>query len=154
MAVYKVLVLPEPVLRSKAKPVANINQGVIRLLDNMIDTMYEYDGVGLAAPQIGVSRRVVVFDVGEGPVELINPEIIEQEGEQLGLEGCLSIPDTQGQVRRANRVVVEALNRKGEMFRLQGVGLTARVIQHEIDHLDGILFIDRAESLLRNNGRI
>jgi len=154
LAVYKVLVLPDPVLRSKAKPVANINQGVIRLLDNMIDTMYEYNGVGLAAPQIGVSRRVVVFDVGEGPVELINPEIIEQEGEQLGLEGCLSIPDTQGQVRRANRVVVGALNRKGEIFRLQGVGLTARVIQHEIDHLDGILFIDRAESLLRNNGRI
>ena len=120
MAVYQVLEVPDQLLRSRAKPVKNINNGVLRLVDNMIETMYEADGVGLAAPQIGVLRRVIVFDIGQGPMELINPEIIHQEGEQVGLEGCLSVPGTHGQVKRAHRVVVQGLNRQGESVSLEG----------------------------------
>ncbi|MGI6486790.1 MAG: peptide deformylase [Syntrophomonadaceae bacterium] len=150
MAVYQVLEVPDQLLRSRAKPVKNINNGVLRLVDNMIETMYEADGVGLAAPQIGVLRRVIVFDIGQGPMELINPEIIHQEGEQVGLEGCLSVPGTHGQVKRAHRVVVQGLNRQGESVSLEGEELTARVLQHEIDHLDGILYTDRAEWVKRN----
>lgn len=152
MAAYQILVVPDTVLREKAKPVTRINQGVLRLLENMKDSLYDADGVGLAAPQIGVSRRVIVFDVGEGLVELINPEIIQQEGEQVGVEACLSIPNTRGRVKRANRVVVEALNRRGDKVRIEGEGLTARVLQHEIDHLDGILFTDRAEWVEKDRG--
>jgi peptide deformylase len=150
VAVYQVLEVPDQLLRSRAKPVKNINNGVLRLVDNMIETMYEADGVGLAAPQIGVLRRVIVFDIGQGPMELINPEIIHQEGEQVGLEGCLSVPGTHGQVKRAHRVVVQGLNRQGESVSLEGEELTARVLQHEIDHLDGILYTDRAEWVKRN----
>jgi len=145
LAAYKIIVVPDPVLREKSVPVTKFNQGLIRLLENMKDTMYEAQGVGLAAPQIGVLRRVVVYDAGCGLVELINPSIVEEEGEEAGIEGCLSIPNTRGLVRRAKRVVVEALNRYGENIRIEEEGLAARVIQHEIDHLDGVLFVDRAE---------
>lgn len=150
MAIYQVLEVPDELLRSRAKPVKNINNGVLRLVDNMLETMYDADGVGLAAPQIGVLRRVIVFDIGQGPMVLINPEIIHQEGEQVGLEGCLSVPGTHGQVKRAHRVVVQGLNRHGESVSLKGEEMMARVLQHEIDHLDGILYIDRAEWVKRN----
>lgn len=149
MAIYDILTLDNPVLREKCAQVTRINAGVHRLLDNMKDTLYAADGVGLAAPQIGVSKRVVVIDVGDGLLELINPEIIEMEGEQSGLEGCLSVPNSRGKVKRAKRVVVRSQDRNGDEFTLEGQGLLAIALQHEIDHLDGILFIDRAESVLR-----
>ncbi|MGI5911761.1 MAG: peptide deformylase [Syntrophomonadaceae bacterium] len=144
MAIYQVVTLPNEVLRLKAAPVKNINTGVIRVLDNMRDTMQAFDGVGIAAPQIGVSKRIVLIDIGDNLIELINPEIIFREGEQTGTEGCLSIPDTVGRVTRSNRVVVKALNREGKEVIHEGEQLLARAFQHEIDHLDGILFIDRA----------
>ncbi len=145
MAVYQVLTLPNQVLRSKAEPIERINSGVLRVLDNMRDTLYAEDGVGLAAPQIGISKRLVVIDIGDSQlIELINPEIIMMEGEKAGNEGCLSIPGVVGVVKRAERVKVKALNRQGEEIQVEGSDLLARALQHEIDHLDGILFIDKA----------
>ncbi len=117
----------------------------------MADTMYDAEGVGLAAPQIGILKRVIVMDVGDehGLIELINPEIIEKDGEQFGPEGCLSIPGLRGDVRRAERVKVKGLNRNGEEIVIEGRELLARCIQHEVDHLDGILYTDLAESMYR-----
>ncbi len=147
MAVYNVVTLPDEVLRQKAKPITNINAGVLRLLDNMKDTMYAFDGVGLAAPQIGVSKRIVVVDTGEEYYELINPEIIFREGEQTGSEGCLSVPGIAGIVKRAKKVIVKALDRNGQEINITANDLLARAFQHEIDHLDGILFTDIALSV-------
>lgn len=147
MAVYKIVTVPNEVLRTKAKEVVNINAGVLKLLDNMRDTMYEFDGVGLAAPQIGVLKRVVVIDPGDNYMEFINPEIIYREGEQVGREGCLSVPGVWGKVARAQKIKVRALNRNGELFEIEAEGLLARALQHEIDHLDGILFIDKATDI-------
>jgi peptide deformylase len=144
MAVYQVITTPDQVLRAKAKTVNKINDGVFRVLDNMKDTLYAENGVGLAAPQIGISKRLVVIDTGDNYLELINPEIIEAHGEQVDSEGCLSIPGIVGLVKRAERVVVKSLNRQGEEQILEGSGLLARALQHEIDHLDGILFTDKA----------
>lgn len=144
MAVYQVVTTPDQVLREKAKAVSKINEGVFRVLDNMKDTLYAENGVGLAAPQIGISKRLVVIDTGDNYMELINPEIIESHGERVASEGCLSVPGIVGLVKRAERVVVKALNRQGEEQVLEGSGLLARAFQHEIDHLDGILFIDKA----------
>lgn len=147
MAVYNIVKIGDPVLREKAKPVSSITPNIIKLLDNMKDTMYEANGVGLAAPQIGVSKRVVVIDVGEGLLELVNPEIIAMNGEEIDTEGCLSIPGIQGEVKRAAEVTVKALNREGKEFEIKGTGLLARALQHEIDHLEGILFVDRLEKM-------
>ncbi len=144
MAVYQVVTMPDEVLRARARQVSKINEGVFRVLDNMKDTLYAENGVGLAAPQIGISKRLVVIDAGDNFMELINPEIIAQEGEQTRSEGCLSVPGIVGIVQRAEKVVVKALNRQGEEMTLEGTGLLARAFQHEIDHLDGILFIDKA----------
>lgn len=144
MAVYQVVTTPDPVLRAKAKPVTKINEGVFRVLDNMKDTLYAENGVGLAAPQIGISKRLVVIDTGDNYMELINPEITDQQGEQIRSEGCLSVPGIVGIVKRAERVAVKALNRKGEEITVEGTGLLSRALQHEIDHLNGILFIDKA----------
>lgn len=143
MAVYKIITLGDPILREKAQPVRKITPNVLKLLDSMADTMYAAPGVGLAAPQIGVSKRVIVVDVGDGLVELINPEIVAAEGRDVGPEGCLSIPGVQGEVPRAARVVVRGLDRHGQEREYRAEGLFARALQHEIDHLDGILFIDR-----------
>lgn len=151
MAVYKVVVVPDEVLRGKALPVARINDGVIRVLDNMRDTLYAADGVGLAAPQIGIPKRIIVVDTGENFIELINPEILSREGSQIGREGCLSVPDTVGLVDRAKKVTVKGLNRNNEMIELAAEDLEARVLQHEIDHLDGVLFIDKAVQIKRTN---
>ncbi len=144
MAVYQIVTMPDDILRAKARSVSKINEGVFRVLDNMRDTLYAENGVGLAAPQIGVSKRLVVVDTGDNFIELINPEIVDQQGESIRSEGCLSVPGIVGIVKRAEKVVVKALNRSGEEITLEGTGLLARAFQHEIDHLDGILFIDKA----------
>ena len=149
MAIYQIVEIGSEVLREKAVPVKEITPNIAKLLDNMLDTLYDANGVGLAAPQVGVSKRVVVIDVGEGPLELINPVIIAKEGEDLDDEGCLSIPGITGQVARAAKVKVEALNRQGELQVIEGEGLLARCLQHEIDHLEGILFVDKAKKTQR-----
>lgn len=149
MAQRVIVKYPDPILREKAQPVRNINDRLLKLLDDMAETMYQAEGVGLAAPQVGVSKRVFVVDVGDehGLLEFINPEIIAKEGEQFGPEGCLSIPGVSGDVRRARKVKVRALNRHGEQFELEAEDYLARAIQHELDHLNGVLFIDLAENI-------
>ena len=149
MSVLDIRRAGDPVLKEKAKPVAKITKTVRSLLDNMVQTMQEADGVGLAAPQVGVSLRVVVIDVGEGIIELINPVIIASEGCETGTEGCLSIPGMYGEVERFTSVTVQGLDRQGAPITVQGSGLLARALQHEIDHLEGILFIERAQSVFR-----
>lgn len=143
MALRQIVKIGEPVLRKKSKVVKDINDRLIDLLDDMADTMYEADGVGLAAPQVGILKRVVVVDIGDGLIELINPEIIEAEGEYLDNEGCLSVPGESGDVLRPYRVKVRALNRFGETIEIEGEELLARAFCHEIDHLDGILYVDK-----------
>ncbi|WP_418790487.1 peptide deformylase [Phosphitispora sp. TUW77] len=150
MAVYKIVEIGDPVLREKARPVTKITPNVIKLLENMADTMYEARGVGLAAPQVGVSKRIVVVDVGEGLIELINPEIIRQEGFDTEFEGCLSVPGLTGEVQRAARVTVRALDRLGREVEYEGEKFLARAFQHEIDHLEGILFVDKAQNIKKN----
>lgn len=144
MAVREIRKKGDEVLKKKCKPVKEINDRVQELIDDMIETMYDANGVGLAAPQVGVLKRICVIDVGEGPIVLINPEKIEESSEQIqDIEGCLSIPGIYGEVKRPERVVVKALNRDGEPFTVEGTGLLARALCHEMDHLDGILFEDR-----------
>jgi peptide deformylase len=145
MAIYQIVRIGESVLKEKAQEVGKITRNIHKLLDNMADTMYEANGVGLAAPQIGVPKRVVVIDTGDGLFELINPVIIEKNGEEIDVEGCLSIPNLVGEVKRAKKVVAQALNRNGELLEYKVEGLLARAFQHEIDHLNGILFVDVAE---------
>lgn len=144
MSVYKIVTVPDPILRQKAQKVEKVNAGVLRLLDNMRDTMYAADGIGLAAPQIGVSKRVIVIDPGDQLIEMINPEIIIREGEQTAREGCLSVPDLVGWCKRAQLITVRGMNRDGEEIEIEASDLLARAFQHEIDHLDGILFPDKA----------
>jgi len=144
MAVYQIVHIGEDILREKAKEVPKITPNIHKLLDNMAETMYQANGVGLAAPQIGVSKRVIVIDAGEGLIELINPVILKQSGEETDKEACLSIPNVSGDVKRAKEVLVQALNREGELLEYEAKGLLARIFQHEIDHLEGILFVDRA----------
>ena len=132
----------DDILRKHSRKVTKFDHRLGVLLDDMADTMYEADGVGLAAPQVGVLKRVVVIDVGDGLVELVNPEIIASEGEQGGSEGCLSVPGKRGYVVRPERVTVKAQDRKGKPFELKAEGLFARAICHELDHLDGKLYID------------
>lgn len=135
---------PDPVLRQVARPVRKINASVRRLLDEMAETMRANSGVGLAAPQVGIGKRVIVVDVGEGLIELVNPEITAREGEQVGWEGCLSIPGKIGKVRRDQKVTVTGFDRHGRQRWVTGEGFLARALQHEIDHLDGRLYIDLA----------
>lgn len=145
MAIRQIAKIGEPVLRKKAKVVTKFDDKLVELLEDMADTMYEADGVGLAAPQVGILKRVVVIDIGDGLIELINPEIIETSGEQIGEEGCLSVIGESGIVRRPNVVKVRAYNRKGQLFEIEGEELLARAFCHEIDHLDGILYVDKVE---------
>jgi peptide deformylase len=147
LAIYNVLKDGDDLLRRKARPVTTITPNIIKLLDNMKDTMYYYQGVGLAAPQIGVSKRVIVLDIGEGLIEVINPEIVESEGLEQDTEGCLSVPGVAGEVSRYTCVTVKGLNRLGEEVCHQVNGFLARVFQHEIDHLEGVLFTDKAGNL-------
>ncbi|MFZ5646546.1 MAG: peptide deformylase [Bacillota bacterium] len=147
MAVYRIVLNGDEVLRERAREVPKITSNIIKLLDNMRDTMYASKGVGLAAPQIGVSKRVIVVDVGEGLIEMINPEILESRGEMTDVEGCLSIPEVVGDVKRAAEIRVRGLNRDGNEIEIRAEDFLARAFQHEIDHLDGILFIDKAENI-------
>lgn len=144
MALRNIRTYGDDILRKKSKKVETINSRTITLLNDMLETMYEADGVGLAAPQVGILKRIVVIDVGEGPIFLINPEILEVEGNIIDTEGCLSIPGKQAEVERPERVVVRSLNEKGEEITIEGKELLARALCHEIDHLDGILFVDKA----------
>lgn len=134
----------DEVLRKKSREVDVINDKIRTILKDMAETMYKLDGVGLAAPQVGILKNLVVIDAGEGLIDLINPRIVEKSGEQVRIEGCLSIPGVFGEVKRPARVVVEALNSKGETIRVEGEELLATALCHEIDHLDGILFKDKA----------
>ena len=144
MAIRNIREDGDPILRKKARPVTEFNERLFELLDDMAETMYDAPGVGLAGPQVGVLRRVVVMDVGDGLLELINPEITKTEGEQTGEEGCLSLPGLCGLVKRPMSVIVKAQNREGKWCVYKGEELKARCFCHEIDHLDGILYIDRA----------
>ena len=149
MAKLKIRTNDDPVLRKVCRPVDEINSRITTLLDDMIDTMRAADGVGLAAPQVGILRRIVVVETEPGNViELINPKIIAFAGEQEGQEGCLSVPGRAGIVKRPMHVTVRALNRKGETVEISGSGLTARAFCHELDHLDGKLYIDVASEML------
>lgn len=134
----------DPVLRKKAVPVARFNEQLHRLLDDMVETMIKAQGAGLAAPQIGISKKIIVLRDEDKILEIINPEITESEGESIDIEGCLSFPGLYGEVPRSARVAVSGQDRGGREIRISGEGFLARVLQHEIDHLHGILFVDRA----------
>ena len=144
MAILNILKEGDETLRKKSRPVTEINERILTLLDDMHETLAVADGIGLAAPQVGVLRRIVIVEVGENKYELINPEIIESSGVQEEIEGCLSVPDLFGTVKRPEYVKVRALDRNGNTFEAEGHGLLARCFCHEIDHLDGILYIDKA----------
>src|SRR5512141_2632805 len=154
MAVREIRIMGDPVLRQKAEPLAEIDAETRRLIQDMFETMYEADGVGLAAPQVGVSQRVIVIDPHEQDVKpfgLVNPVILQSAKDvERGEEGCLSIPGLKDIVERPAAVVVEGLDADGKPLHIEAEGLLARVIQHEIDHLDGILFPDRLSPLKRN----
>lgn len=144
MAILKIKEYGEPILREKALPVKEITPEILNLVKDMAETMYTDSGVGLAAPQVGVSKRIILVDEEEdGLIVLINPVIIKSEGEVVAEEGCLSVPDIYSQVKRSSKVTVKALNENGDPIEITKEGLTARALQHEIDHIDGILFIDR-----------
>lgn len=144
MAVLLIRRYGDPVLRRRASPVTEITPEIQRLIDDMVETMYDALGIGLAATQVGVPHRILVVDVGRGEARVyVNPEIVEQDGQVVGEEGCLSLPGIFADVARAKRVVVEGRDREGRPIREEAQGLMARVFQHEIDHLDGVLFIDR-----------
>jgi peptide deformylase len=145
MAIRNIRTEGDEVLRKRSKEVAVIDQKIKDLVEDMIDTMYHAEGVGLAAPQVGILKRIAVIDVYDdtGVKVLINPKIIREEGEQFEVEGCLSVPERAGSVRRPAKVWVEALNEHGQTYVVEGEDLLARALCHEIDHLDGVLFIDK-----------
>ena len=148
MAVREIRVQGDAVLEKVCKEVKALTPRNLVLIEDMLDTMYEAQGVGLAAPQVGILKRIVVIDVGEGPIILINPEILETSGEQTGDEGCLSVPGLAGQVTRPNYVKVKALDENMEEVIYEGEGLLARAFCHEIDHLDGHLYVEKVEDEL------
>ena len=149
MALLPILSFPDPRLRTIAKPVEEVTAEIRQLAADMLETMYDACGVGLAAPQVGILKRIVVIDIGDGPIILINPEILMTSGEQTGEEGCLSVPGMSGQVTRPNYVKVKALDMDMNEQIYEGEGLLARAFCHELDHLDGQLFIDIATSIHR-----
>lgn len=145
MALLEILEFPDPRLRTRAKPVENVDSRLVALIDNMLETMYEAPGIGLAASQVNIHQRLIVLDVSEDKTEpyvLINPEIVAKEGEIETAEGCLSVPGFYEPVVRAERVLVDAVDRDGEMRRIEADGLLSVCIQHEMDHLEGKLFVD------------
>jgi len=145
MAGREVVKYPDPALRTRAKNVSKVDPSVKKLAEDMIAAMRETNGLGLAANQVGVLQRIFVYDDGTGPGVLINPKIVSAKGEQLGVEGCLSVPGLQGEVKRAEEIVVKGTDLSGKSVKIKVQGLLARVFQHEVDHLNGTLFIDRAE---------
>jgi peptide deformylase len=147
MTVLQMRALPAPVLRQKAKRVSTIDSSIQQLIDDMIETMQQANGVGLAAPQVGVSLRVVVLQMpGEEPVAIINPEIVKRSGQREVPEACLSVPGYAGDIKRSVSVTVKGQNRRGKAIRLKATDLMAQALEHELDHLDGILYIDHIES--------
>ncbi|MHB1011710.1 MAG: peptide deformylase [Desulfobacteria bacterium] len=147
----EILVYPDPFLARKAAPVAAVNDRIRGLIRDMFETMYAAEGVGLAATQVGVGKRVIVLDVSPvdetiAPMAVVNPEIVSRAGSVTGVEGCLSVPGVQGEVCRAETVEVRGMDEQGNPLRIRAAGILSRALQHEIDHLDGILFIDRASS--------
>jgi peptide deformylase len=147
MALRQIRVVGDDILRKVSKPVKNVNLVTKILLDDMLDTLRDRNGVGLAAPQVGVLKRIVVVEFEDKLYELINPEIIKTDGEQRCDEACLSVPGRQGAIDRPMRVVVQAQNRDGETYTLEGKDFLASVLCHELDHLDGVLYIDKALSV-------
>ena len=143
MAIREIREKGDEILYKKCKAVVKFDEKLHILLDDMYETMQSRDGVGLAAPQVGILKRAVVIDVGDGKIELINPEIVEESGEQTGSEGCLSVPGVFGEVTKPNVVTVKAQDRDGKWFKITGKELLARAFCHEIEHLDGKLFLDR-----------
>ncbi len=153
--VRSIVKYPDPILQRPSEPVSEFNDELRTLVDDMFESMYAAHGIGLAAPQVGVSKRLTVIDLSfqktpEDKIVLINPEIIVREGKQYGDEGCLSLPDIHEKVSRANRVTVRAQDVEGKWFEIEGDDLLARAFQHEIDHLDGVLFIFRVSALKRD----
>ncbi len=147
MALRNIRYEGDEILRKKSREVSVVDDKIRALLDDMVETMYHYDGVGLAAPQVGILKRAVVIDVEDGNVyKMVNPKIIEKSGEQVGQEGCLSVKEKKGIVKRPMNVTVEYTNENGEPVTLVAEELLARAICHEIDHLDGILFVDRVKN--------
>lgn len=147
MTIREVRHLPDTVLRGKAKRVTIIDKSILRLIDDMIATMQQANGVGLAAPQIGVPLRVVVLELPEEePLAIINPEVVKRSGEREVVEGCLSAPGYQGMIKRSTSITVKGLNRKGEKIRIKATDLMAQALEHELDHLNGVLYIDHLES--------
>ena len=154
MAIRNIRVEGDPILYKKSKEVSEMTARNRELIEDMLDTMYDANGVGLAAPQVGVLKRIVVIDVSEDgsePIVFINPEIIEKDGSQTGAEGCLSVPGKSGTVTRANHVKVKALDIDMQPFELEGTELLARAIQHELDHLEGVLYTSKVEGELITN---
>jgi peptide deformylase len=145
MSKKKIFTIGAPELRIKSNPVAKFDRRLGLILRDMADTMYQANGVGLAAPQVGIQRRLVVIDVGEGLIEFVNPEITSAQGECSLVEGCLSVPGRQGMVTRPEKVSVKAQDKTGKPFTLEAEGLLARAIQHELDHLDGVLYVDKMD---------
>ena len=152
MELRKIREMGEEVLTKHCKEVTKMNLRTKLLINDLFDTMYEATGVGLAAPQVGILKRIAVIDVGDGPIVLINPEIIQQEGEQTGEEGCLSVPGKYGIVTRPNYVKVKTLTESMEETIIEGEELLARALCHEIEHLDGKLYVELAEDGLHNEG--
>lgn len=145
MALRNIRELGDDVLRKRSKEIKEMTPKIQELIEDMLETMYEADGVGLAAPQVGMLKRLVVIDVGEGPIVMINPEILEVSGTQTGYEGCLSVPGKSGVVTRPNYVKARALNEEMKQFIIEGEELLARAICHELDHLDGKMYVDMVE---------
>jgi peptide deformylase len=155
MALLPILVAPDPRLKLKAKPVEQVDEGVRRLMDDMAETMYAAPGIGLAAPQVGVPLRIFVIDISlgrdpRGLIVMVNPEFVERDGMQLEEEGCLSVPGFEATVVRPLRAVVKGLDRDGQPQQIEGTELLARAFQHEMDHLEGTLFVDRLRGIKRD----
>lgn len=150
MALRSIREIGDEILTKKCREVKEVTEKISELIDDMLETMYEANGVGLAAPQVGILKRIVVIDIGEGPVVLINPEILETDGTQTGGEGCLSVPGKIAKVTRPNYAKVKAYDENMEEFIVEGTELMARALCHEIDHLDGVLYVQKAEGPIMN----
>ncbi len=148
MAIRNIVTKEDEILKKKCRPVEKFDERLWELLDDMAETMYQNDGVGLAAPQVGILRRVVVIDAGDGLIELVNPAIVSSSGHQEEYEGCLSCPGEYGLTKRPKKVTVKAQDRHGKTFTREGEDLLARAFCHELDHLEGILFLDIAEKIV------
>ncbi len=145
MAIRQIRIDDDPILRKKSKVIDKIDKRITELNTDLIETMQKADGVGLAAPQVGILKRMVVIDVGKGPITLINPQIVSMDGEEIDEEACLSLPEQSGMVKRPKHLVVEAMDIEGHLLKLEASDLLARAVCHELDHLDGVLFTDRVE---------